>query len=156
MIPMIEAEVVDKHEWIGREEFVDLVAVAQSLPGIFAVNISIFIGLKLCGMRGAVACAVGTVMPSFICILSIALFFRSFRDNVWVERAFMGVRPAVVALITAPVFRMARVAKLNRYTIWIPIASALAIWLLDFNPVWVIILAAFGGYLHGRLKQEIG
>lgn len=154
MIPMIEAEVVDKNRWIEREEFIDLVAVAQSLPGIFAVNISIFIGLKLRGMRGAVACATGTVLPSFICILAIALFFHSFRDNPWVERAFKGLRPAVVALIAAPVFRMAKTAKINRHTVWIPVVCALAIWLFGVNPVWVIILAGLGGYLYGRMSNE--
>lgn len=152
MIPMIEAEVVDRHQWTSREDFVDLVAVAQSLPGIFAVNISIFIGLKLKGTKGAVACAIGTILPSFICILAIALFFHSFRENPWVERAFSGVRPAVVALIAAPVFRMAKTAKINRYTVWIPIVCALAIWLFGVNPVWVIILAGLGGYVYGRLK----
>ena len=89
--------------------------------------------------------------PLFIIILAIALFFQQFRHYSAVESIFRGIRPAVVALIAAPVFRMAKTAKISRYNVWIPIVSALAIWLLGFSPVYVVILAAIGGYTYGQL-----
>lgn len=152
MIPLIEGEVVDRRRWVGREEYIDLVALAQTAPGIFAVNIAIFIGYKLRGVRGCVATALGAVMPSFLVILAIAMCFHNFRDNAVVERVFKGIRPATVALIAAPVFRMAQAAKVTWTTAWIPVAAALLIWLLGVSPVWVIIAAGTGGYLYGRWK----
>ena len=153
MVPLIENEIVTKRNWISKDDFVDLLAISQSAPGILAVNISIFIGYKLRGIRGSLVTALGTVLPSFIIILAIAMFFHNFKDNPIVERIFKGIRPAVVALIAAPTFSMAKSAKVNRYNVWIPIVSALIIWLLGFSPIWVIIIAGVGGYLYGRLRH---
>ncbi|MCI1647003.1 MAG: chromate transporter [Bacteroides sp.] len=155
MVPLIEEEIVAKREWITKEDFIDLLAISQSTPGVFAVNIAIFIGYKLWGMKGSIITTLGTILPSFLIILSIALFFHNFKDNVIVERIFKGIRPAVVALIAVPTFSMAKSAKINRYNIWIPIVSTLLIWLLDFSPIWVIIIAGTGGYLWGKFKNRL-
>ncbi|MCR4852567.1 MAG: chromate transporter, partial [Prevotella sp.] len=95
MIPIIETEVVDKHQWITKEELLDLIAIAQSCPGVFAVNISTFIGYKLKKSKGAWCASVATALPSFIIILLIAMFFHSFEDNRVVAAMFKGIRPAV-------------------------------------------------------------
>ena len=144
MVPLIENEIVTKRKWI---------AISQSAPGILAVNISIFIGYKLRGIRGSIITALGTILPSFIIILAIALFFHSFKDNPIVERIFKGIRPAVVALIAAPTFTMGRSAKINRHNLWIPVVSALLIWLLGFSPIWIIIAAGVGGFLWGKFRK---
>lgn len=156
MIPMIEADVVERNKWVSQEEFVDLMAIAQSCPGIFAVNISIFVGYRLRGVWGSIACALGTVMPSFLIILVLAVFFRYARGNEIVERVFKGIRPAVVALIAAPTFKMAKSAHVTRTNVWIPVAGALLIWLLGVSPIYVIVLAAIGGYLYGRFIKSEG
>ena len=150
MIPLIEADVVDKNKWVSREEFLDLMAIAQSCPGIFAVNMSIFIGYKLRGVSGSAVCALGTVMPSFLIILGIALFFSKFQDNATVQSIFRGIRPAVVALIAAPTFKMAKSARIGMTNVWIPVAGALLIWLMGVYPIYIIIVAGLGGYLYGR------
>lgn len=155
MIPMIEAEVVDKNRWVTKDEFLDLIAIAQSCPGVFAINTSVFIGYKLRKVRGAISCALGTALPSFIIILIIAAFFHQFEDNPIVAAMFRGIRPAVVALIAVPTFNMARSAKLNRFTIWIPIVSALLIWQLGVSPIYIIIAAAIGGLLFGNKKKSV-
>lgn len=154
MIPLIEAEVVNKKKWITKEEFIDIMAIAQSVPGVFAINMSIFIGYKLRRLKGATAMALGTIMPSFIIILSIALFFHQFEQNHVVESIFKGIRPAVVALIAAPTFKLGKTAKLNRYTLWIPIVSALLIWLLGVSPIYIIIFAGIGGFVYGKMQQK--
>ena len=154
MIPLIEAEIVTKKGWVTKEDFLDLLAIAQSAPGVFAVNIAIFIGYRLRGVRGCIVTALGAILPSFLIILCIALFFLRFKENPTVEAIFKGIRPAVVAWIAAPTFNLAKAAKINRYTIWIPIISALLIWLLGFSPIWIILLAGIGGYVWNlRIKN---
>ena len=154
MIPIIEEEVVNKHQWVSKEDMLDLIAIAQSCPGVFAINISIFIGYKLRKTRGALVTALGTALPSFLIILAMAIFFHQFEDNKVVAAMFRGIRPAVVALIAVPTFNLAKSAHLNRYTLWIPIVSALAIWLLGVSPIWIIILAGVGGYLYGLTQKN--
>ena len=154
MIPIIEEEVVNKHQWVSKEDMLDLIAIAQSCPGVFAINISILIGYKLRKTRGALVTALGTALPSFLIILAIAIFFHQFEDNKVVAAMFRGIRPAVVALIAVPTFNLAKSAHLNRYTLWIPIVSALAIWLLGVSPIWIIILAGVGGYLYGLTQKN--
>ena len=152
MIPLIEEEVVNKKQWVSKEEMLDLIAIAQSCPGVFAINIAIFIGYKLRKLRGAIATTIGTALPSFLIILAIAVFFSQFKDNRYVAAIFRGIRPAVVALIAVPTFRLGQRAQLNRYTIWSPVVCALAIWALGVSPIYIIIVAALAGYLYGRLK----
>ena len=154
MVPIIEAELVDKRKWISKEDFLDLLALAQTVPGIFAVNISIFIGYKLRKFWGAFWMALGTILPSFLIILAIALFFRQFQHYEPVERVFKGIRPAVVALIAAPTFKMAKSAQISRYNIWIPVVSALLIWLIGAPPLYVLIPTRAGGYFYGRYKSK--
>ena len=148
MIPLIEREVVDKQNWIKREDFVDALAIAQSLPGVLAVNISILIGNKLRGLKGCLTATLGTILPSFLIILAIAIWFVQTYDNPVVERIFNGIRPAVVALIVSPVFSTAKTARINIKTVIIPIIVALSIWLGGVSPIWFVLLGAIGGILY--------
>lgn len=153
MLPLIQREVVDRG-WLSKEDFIDLFSVAQSLPGIFAVNISIFVGYKLKKNIGSIVCALGTILPSFLIILLIATFFTQVQDNEWVEKVFKGLRPAVVALIAVPCITTARSIKLNYLTMLIPIAAALLIWMGGVSPVWIILVAIAGGLVYGlKIKK---
>lgn len=161
MISIIEKEIVDKHHWLERNEFLDLLAVAQSLPGILAVNISVAVGDKLKGTRGSIAAAIGTILPSFMMILCIAIFLTPdlIKNNTIISSIFKGIRPAVVALIIAPVITSARAAGINWRTIWIPIAVALLVWSklpVVSNPILYIVLGGAGGYyiLQRSLKNK--
>lgn len=151
MISIIEKEIVDRRHWIEKGEFLDLLAVAQSLPGILAVNISVAVGDKLRGMKGSLASAFGTILPSFIIILCIAIFLTPdlIKENETLSAIFKGVRPAVVALIVAPVITTARSAGINWRTVIIPVAVALLIWSrLPFisNPILYIIIGGVLGW----------
>ena len=154
MVPLIEREFVDNKKWISREDFIDLLAVAQTVPGILAINMAIFVGYRLKGLRGAIATAFGTAFPSFAIILLIALFFTNFQDNPTVIKVFKGIRPAVVALIAAPCFQMARSAKLIWRNAIIPVIAALLIWLMAVSPIYVIIAGGAGGYLYGYVRRK--
>ena len=150
MIPLIEKEIVDRHRWMAREELMDVIAIAQSCPGVFAINVSTFVGYRLRKTRVAGCTTLGTALPSFVIILLIAMFFRRFQDNAIVAAMFRGIRPAVVALIAVPTFNMARSARISITNCWIPIVSALAIWALGVSPIAVIIIAGTGGWIYGR------
>lgn len=153
MVPLIERDVVEKNGWVGKDNFIDLLAVAQSAPGVFAVNMAVFIGYRLRGKRGALAASLGCVLPSVTIILIIALFFRSFRHIEVVNNIFMGIRPVVVALIAVPVFNVARSAKLSWMTAWIPVLSALLIVQFGVSPIYVIIVAGVAGFIYGRVGR---
>lgn len=153
MLPLIQREVVDRG-WMTKEEFIDIFSVAQSLPGIFAVNISIFVGYRLKKKIGGFICALGTILPSFLIILLIALFFTQMKDNEWVEKAFKGLRPAVVALIAVPCLTTARSIKLSYKLMIVPVAAALLIWLGGVSPAWIILAAIVGGLLYGLNRKE--
>lgn len=158
MISIIEKEIVDKNGWIEREEFLDLLAVAQSLPGILAVNIAVAVGDKLKGMKGAVAAALGTILPSFMIILAIAIFLTPdlIKNNETLSAIFKGIRPAVVALIIAPVISSAKSAGIGWKTFMIPVSVAVLIWTgLPYisNPILYIILGGTFGYLWLRYHR---
>ena len=154
MIPLIEEEVVNRKQWVSKDEMLDLIAIAQSCPGVFAINIATFVGYKLNKTRGAIATTIGTALPSFLIILAIAMFFSQFKDNPVVAAMFRGIRPAVVALIAVPTFNLGKRAKLNMWTIWIPVASALLIWWMGVSPIWIIIAAGISGYIYGKLSSQ--
>ncbi len=138
MLPLIQREVVDRQGWIDEEEFLNMIALAQAAPGLIAVNSAIFIGWRIGGWRGVAGAVLGAVLPSFLIILAIATVFAEWKEQPAVEAAFKGIRPAVVALIAAPLVKMARAAKISWLALLIPIAAALLIWLGHVNPVWVI------------------
>ncbi len=150
MIPIMEQEFVDKNHWMDRQEFMDIMVVAQTTPGIFSIDMASHIGYKLRGVWGGIVGALGIALPSIIAILLIAMFFHTFRDNVYVAKFFRGVRPAVVALIAAPCFKMAQTANINRYNFWIPIVCCALIAFLGVSPIYIIIIAGVAGWLYGK------
>ena len=143
MLPLIQREVVDRKGWIDEEEFLNMIALAQAAPGLIAVNSAIFIGWRIGGWKGVCGAVLGAVLPSFLIILAIAMVFQEWKELPAVEAAFKGIRPAVVALIAAPLFKMAKAAKISWLTALIPVAAALLIWLGHVNPVWVILATVF-------------
>jgi len=154
MIPLMEKEIVDKHHWIEKEEFMDILAVAQTMPGLFAANMATSIGLRLYGVIGAIVAVVANITMPILFILGLAIFFREFRDNHIVESIFMGVRPAVVALIAAPVFSLGKAAHISWKNIWIPILAAILICLMNVSPIWIILIAGLAGYIYGHYKRR--
>ena len=148
MLPLIQREVVDQQGWINEEEFLNMIALAQAAPGLIAVNSAIFIGWRVGGWRGVLGAVLGAVLPSFLIILLIAMVFSEWKELPTVEAAFKGIRPAVVALIAAPLVKIAKSAlkdkgkrlKVKGYLpLLLSLVAALLIWLGHVNPVWVIL-----------------
>ncbi len=146
MIPLIEREIIERRGWICRSDFLELLTLAQTAPGPIAVNTSVFVGYKVGGYAGAVAATAGAILPSFVILLAIAVYFADIRENRWVDAAFKGMRPAVVALIAVPAINLARGMK------WWKIAAAcgvaLLIWQFGLSPVWFIAAGAAAGIVH--------
>ena len=148
MIPLIEAEIINRRGWLARDEFMELLTLAQSSPGPIAIN------YKTRGVAGAAAAVCGAVLPSFICILVIAIFFAQVRHNVVVDAAFKGMRPAVVALIVVPTIALAR--GMHPALIVVAVATALAVWWFGLSPIWLIAAGAAAGILWTvKLGKEV-
>ena len=154
MIPIIQNEIVDKHKWINEEEFIDALSLTQASPGPVAVNTSIYVGYKLRKIPGAIICTLGTVLPSFIVISIIARFFSVFKDNPAMAKVFMGVRPAVVALILAAVYKLFKSnMKDNIYRkLTIILLTIGATMYLKISPIWIILSGAVVSVIYNKVK----
>lgn len=160
MIPLIRDELV-RRRWLDDEELPDIVALAQSAPGVMAINMAIFAGYKLRGNKGSVAATLGTALPSFLIILLIAMVFTNFRNNPVVIRIFKGIRPVVVSLIAVPMISMAR--KNNKtWRAWLlSILTLVLVAFLNYSPIYIllvlIVLAlAVSLYREGRRDSSTG
>ena len=131
-----------------------MIALAQAAPGLIAVNSAIFIGWRIGGWRGVIATVLGAVLPSFFIILAIAMLFQDYKDYPAIEAIFKGIRPAVVALIAAPLCKMAKSAKITWTTALIPIAGALLIWLAGLSPIWIIFVTVLATLGYTYLKEK--
>ena len=164
MISIIQREIVDKYKWISPEDFLDLLAVAQAMPGILAVNIATVLGDHLRGLKGSIVAALGTILPSFSIILFIAIFLTpdTIKNNEVISKIFKGIRPAVVALIIVPVITTARSSGITWKTAIIPAVIAVLIYSnlpIVSNPILYIVIGAVAGVMmhsHSKLKGKEG
>lgn len=154
MIPLIEREVVNKKNWISKEEFVDIIVISQSFPGALAINTCTFIGYKLGGLLGAILGLLGVVLPSFIIILIIATIFMKFRNMYIVQLIFKGINAAVPLLILVGVNSLSKVLTKTATNIAIVIVTIILSVFLDINPIYIIILSAIYGLIINRKKVE--
>ncbi|ABW18571.1 chromate transporter [Alkaliphilus oremlandii] len=155
MIPLIEKEVVDVKGWISKEEFTDILVISQSFPGALPVNSSLFIGYKLGGIVGAVIALLGVILPSFLIILTIALYFSRFRENPVVDNIFKGITGAVPVLVLLAVKSLSKSVKKSTVNIAITVICVISIVLLDIHPVIIIFLSAlYGIFFLGREEEE--
>ncbi len=154
MIPLIQREVVTRRGWLTDIEMLDAIALSQTMPGILAANIASIVGQRLRGLRGALVAVLGNILMPILFIILIAAVFRQFKDIPAIQHIFMGIRPAVVALIAAPVFTLARKAGVTLRTVWIPILAALLISLFGVSPVLVILIALAAGWTYSKLIDK--
>ena len=153
MIPVIRAEMA-RRGWISEDELPDIVALSQSAPGVMAVNISIFAGYRLRGVRGSIAATLGSITPSFIIILAIAMFFTAFKDNPWVVRAFKGIRPVVVSLIAVPMIDMARKSCTTWWKWLLAVLALVLVAFLGISPIWILLCVLVIGFGVTYLKER--
>ena len=138
MIPVIEREMKERG-WIEEEEIEDVVVLAQSAPGLLAVNMAIFAGYKIRGLKGSIAATLGAVIPSFVIILLIAMAFTSFKDNVFIQKFFQGLRPVAIALIVVPAVNMARKGCKKWWQWLLMLATRFLVAFLKVSAIWVLL-----------------
>jgi chromate transporter len=153
MLPLIQREIVDKKKWLQEAQFFELLALAQSCPGPIAVNAAVFIGFRRYGMVGSIITTLGITIPSFLLILLIAIYFKGFRENIYVEGFFKGIRPALAALIAAPLISLGKAMQLGYRGALVAAAVAAAITVWNISPVWAIAIAALTGLAKGKLGK---
>jgi len=145
MLPIIQKEVVDNKKWLGEEEFLDSIAV----------NCATFVGYRTAGLKGAISAALGAVMPSFLIILAIAMFFTAIRENPIVEHVFAGIRPAVAALIAFAMVKLTKSMGVNFVNISVSVSVLLLILLLDFHPIVTIVICGVLGFFLLRKETKV-
>ena len=143
MIAAIKNELVER-KWLSDEDFIDIITLAQTAPGLFAVNISILTGHRLRGTRGSVVATIASCLPPFLIILLVAMFFTAFKDNEYVLRAFKGIRPVVVALIGVPMLDMIKATKMKWWSWAIVVSSMVLVCFLKVSPVYILICVIAG------------
>lgn len=146
MIPLIQREVIDNRHWIAEKDFLDLLTIAQSAPGPLSLNTAVFVGYRMKGYAGATAAIVGSILPSFLIILAIAISFADIRYNPVVDAAFKGMRPAVVALIISPVTRLMR--GMSTVMKIVTVIIGFLLWYFSISPVPVLIAGGVAGILY--------
>ncbi|MDK2810473.1 MAG: chromate transporter [Petroclostridium sp.] len=154
MIPLIEKEVIDKKQWVKAKEIIDIFAVSQSIPGAIAINSATFIGYKIVGRKGAYAATIGVVLPSFITITLIAAFFVKFQENAVVKAAFMGIRPAVVALILMAVVKVGKTSVKDRIGFSVTVLTVILVIMLNVHAICAIIGGAVLGLIIYKMFPD--
>lgn len=156
MIAAIKSELVER-KWLNDEDFIDIITLAQTAPGLFAVNISILTGHRLRGTKGSVVATIASCLPPFLIILLVAMFFTTFKENEYVIKAFKGIRPVVVALIGVPMITMVRATKMRWWSWIIMVSSIVLVCVLKVSPIYilicVIVMALFISWYRHREVQ---
>lgn len=147
MLPILQKEIYEKRKWAELEDIMDYYAIAQCTPGIIAVNTSIFIGYKVKGLLGGIIAALGIVCPSILIILIIAMFLGNIMAIDIVQKAFVGIRIGVCALVLNATFTMMKKGIIDHITAVIFLASLVVILLFNVSPVLVVVSAASFGIL---------
>ena len=148
ILPILENEFVEKRKLIEHDDLINFFALSQSLPGIIAANISMFIGYKLCGKRGALVAMLGIIFVPFITIVLLASIINSISSNTLVQSALWGISIAVIALILLTIREMWQKSKKDYYFYTIFIFAFLALLFLDFSPIKTILIFSVLGILY--------
>lgn len=154
MLPMIQREVVEVKKWCSEDEVYDFYTLGQSLPGMISVNTATLIGYQLKGLPGAIAATAGMIMPSLIIIMFIAAFFGQIQENPVIQRAFKGIRAAVVATIAMAVIKMAKKSIVNVFGIVLATASFICFYFLKISPFYIVIGAGVMGMIYASIERR--
>lgn len=151
MIPLIQHEMVEKKKWLTSEEMVDIIAIAESTPGVLAVNTATFVGYKIKKFWGGFFATLGVILPSLIIIIAISLFFEDFLKNQYVIYAFKGIRACVAALILHAALRIAKHFPKTAFSYLLVALALVASIILHIRTTYIIIF----GLVIGVVSQMI-
>lgn len=150
MIPLIEEQVVKEKQWINEVEFLELLSVAQGLPGAMAINLANFIGFKIKGYRGLAMACLGTVMPSFLIILTIAVLMSGFPIMTYLQPAMDGMLPAIAVLIVYSALKLGKKTPKTVFNGILFVGALVALLIFKISPIWVVLTGVLIGILKGE------
>ena len=154
MLPIMQEEFVDKRKFLTKSEIVDVFALAQSIPGVIAVNTSLLTGFKIAGIFGGIMAGIGVMMPSFIIILIIAPIFEKVQNLEYVNKAFLGIKGAIAALILLSAYDMGKSVLKNKFTAILFILSFILVVFLNFNVIYTLLISAFLGWIYYLISKK--
>ena len=155
MLPILEREVVTNHGWATSEEMLDYYAIGQCTPGVIAVNVATFIGNRKRGIAGGIVTTLGVIFPSLLIILSLASVLQLFQNNVYVQKAFGGIRIAVCALIASTVIKLAKKTIRSIIAAVITIATLCLELFLGVSPVIIVAsVIVFGLIMYFATREK--
>ena len=154
MLPIMQEEFVDKRKFLTKAEIVDVFALAQSIPGVIAVNTSLLTGFKIAGIFGGIMAGIGVMMPSFIIILIIAPIFERIQNLEYVNKAFLGIKGAIAALILLSAYDMGKSVLKNKFTAVLFILSFILVVFLNFNVIYTLLISAFLGWVYYLISKK--
>ena len=154
MIPIIQDEISVKRKWMDEKEFINALALAQGSPGPVAINVGIYVGYRIKGLPGAIVATLGTVLPSFFIMLIVAVYFYQYRNHPIIDKVFLGIRPAIVALILSAVYKLMKSVKLGYVGAIMAVATVLIIVFTGVNPIWLIIGGALGTVIFKKITKK--
>ncbi len=147
MIPFIEKEVIEAHNWISPTEFIDIIAISEMTPGPIAVNSATFLGYKVAGVAGSAVATLGVVLPSFIVMSMIFHFITKFKNSPYVDWVFRGIRPVVLGLIASAAVSVAFSTFVDIKSVFIAVVLFYIVTFKKFNPILAIVLAGLLGII---------
>ena len=148
MIPIIQKEAVENRGWIKDEDIIDLLAIAESTPGVLAVNSATFVGYNVGGFWGSAAATLGVVLPSFLIILALSGVYIAFRQNVWVDYAFRGIKAGVCVLLIKSFTKLFKALDRKAFHMALLVCAILASALAGIKAVYIIITGGILGYVY--------
>ncbi|MBO5789196.1 MAG: chromate transporter [Clostridia bacterium] len=151
MIPLIQREVVEKHQWISDQDILDIIAIAESTPGPIAINSATFVGYRTAGVLGAILCTLGVVLPSFLVIFGISFVLAAFQENQAVKYAFWGIRAGVLALICKAWLSMYKQFKKSIFGYCVAIGAFVLVVFTPVNVIWVILACGLSGFIYSTI-----
>lgn len=155
MVPVIQKDMVENKKWINDKDFIDMLAVSQTVPGALAINLSISVGYRLKGVKGGLIAALGTILPSFFIILVVSTFFFKLREIESISKIFKGIRTAVVALILFSFLKLLKTVGFKFYGYSVMIIGIVALSIFKVNPMIVLLTSGIGSIIINELKKKV-
>lgn len=156
MIPMIQKEMVERRQWVTDQEITEIFAVAESVPGAIAINTATFIGYRLARIRGAIVAMLGMLVPTFVIMVLLSIFFIFFKDNAYMSAAFEAIRASIVALIVYAAIKIGQTAILDKTTILLIAITVVILIFTPVHPVFVIIGGGILGIIIVQIRSWLG
>ena len=150
LIPLIEKEVVGNHGWLTAEEYIDALGMANTLPGPIATKLAVCVGMRTAGAGGAAAALIALLLPSTVLVTVLAVFYYRYRNVPSVQGLIKGIRPVVIALLMVTVAQLSPRAVMSWDTFLLALASFLIVFFLKVHPIYMIVAAAFVGFIFYR------